>query len=53
MVVKGAVAFEYDGETHEMKEGDSAYFDAEVDHRVFNPGKRDASVLCVFLGRPM
>lgn len=53
MVVRGTVSFEYDGELHEMKEGDSAYFDAEVDHRVFNPGKKDAQVLCVFLGRPM
>jgi transcriptional regulator with XRE-family HTH domain len=53
MVMSGAVSFEYDGELHEMKEGDSAYFDAETDHRVFNPGKDDATVLCVFLGRPL
>lgn len=53
MVVKGSVSFEYEGEVHEMKAGDSAYFDAEVDHRVFNPHKTDAQVLCVFLGRPM
>ncbi|MCU0795592.1 MAG: cupin domain-containing protein [Akkermansiaceae bacterium] len=52
-VVKGHVSFEYDGEVVELHEGDSAYFDAEVDHRVFNPGTEDASVLCVFLGRPL
>lgn len=53
MVVKGRVSFEYEGKVHDMKAGDAAYFDAEVDHRVFNPNKTDAQVLCVFLGRPM
>lgn len=53
MVISGSVSFEYDGEVHTMEEGDAAYFDAEVDHRVFNPGKREARTLCVFLGRPM
>lgn len=53
MVLKGAVSFEYQGEVHELREGDSLYFDAEVDHRIFNPSKKDASILCVFLGRPM
>ncbi|MCW1887369.1 cupin domain-containing protein [Luteolibacter flavescens] len=53
IVLKGGVSFEYNGEVHQLKEGDSAYFDAEVDHRVFNPAARDAKVLCVFLGRPM
>lgn len=53
LVVDGKVSFEYDGEIHEMEKGDAAYFDAEVDHRVFNPGKHEASILCVFLGRPM
>jgi quercetin dioxygenase-like cupin family protein len=43
----------YHGEVHTLKEGDSAYFDAEVDHRVFNPNAKDAKILCVFLGRPM
>jgi hypothetical protein len=36
-----------------MKKGDAAYFDAEVDHRVFNKGPRDSNILCVFLGRPL
>jgi transcriptional regulator with XRE-family HTH domain len=53
LILKGSVSFEYEGEVHEMKEGDSAYFDAEIDHRVFNKGNKDATVLCVFLGRPM
>ncbi len=53
IVLKESVSFEYNGETHILKEGDCAYFDAEIDHRVFNPGKRDAKLLCVFLGRPI
>lgn len=53
LVMQGSVSFEYDGAIHQLKQGDAAYFDAEVDHRVFNPGKREASVLCVFLGRPL
>lgn len=53
LILKGSVSFEYEGEVHEMKEGDAAYFDAELDHRVFNKGAKDATVLCVFLGRPM
>ncbi len=53
IVIKGKVSFEYNGETHELSEGDAVYFDAEVDHRLFNQNKRDAMVLCVFLGRPM
>lgn len=53
LILKGSVSFEYEREVHEMKEGDAAYFDAELDHRVFNKGTKDATVLCVFLGRPM
>jgi transcriptional regulator with XRE-family HTH domain len=53
LVVRGSVSFEYDGTVHQLKPGDAAYFDAEVDHRVFNTGKVEASVLCVFLGRPL
>ena len=53
MLIKGKVSFEYDGEVIELREGDSLYFDAEVDHRVFNPHARNATILCVFLGRPM
>ncbi len=53
IVLAGDVSFEYNGEVHHLHEGDSAYFDAEVDHRVFNTGIERAKVLCVFLGRPM
>jgi hypothetical protein len=53
IVLEGKISFEYNGEVHLLNEGDSAYFDAEVDHRVFNPGKKSAELLCVFLGRPM
>ncbi|WP_367874265.1 cupin domain-containing protein [Luteolibacter sp. Populi] len=53
IVLNGAISFEYNGEVHTLKEGDAAYFDAEVDHRVFNPGGKDARILCVFLGRPI
>ncbi|WP_193210555.1 cupin domain-containing protein [Luteolibacter marinus] len=53
LVVKGAISFEYDGEVHRLDEGDAAYFDAETDHRVFNPGDEESRILCVFLGRPM
>lgn len=53
VVLEGRVFFEYNGEVHSMEKGDSAYFDAEVGHRVFNEEDRDASVLCVFLGRPL
>lgn len=53
IVLQGGVSFEYNGAVHELGAGDSAYFDAEVDHRVFNPGTEAAKLLCVFLGRPM
>ena len=53
MVMRGSISFEFDSEVYEMKEGDSAYFDAETDHRVFNTGAHDATVMCVFLGRPL
>lgn len=50
-VLKGKVQFEFDGEVHTLREGDSVYFDAETDHRVFNDTDREARVLCVFLER--
>lgn len=52
-VLQGSVSFEFNGAVHEMKAGDSAYFDAEIAHRVFNPADEDARILCVFLGRPL
>lgn len=53
IVLKGDVTFEYNGESHLLAEGDAAYFDAEVDHRLINPSAADAKILSVFLGRPM
>lgn len=53
IVLDGAIHFEFNGEVHEMAEGDSAYFDAEIPHRVFNPSDRDARILCIFTGRSL
>jgi transcriptional regulator with XRE-family HTH domain len=50
-VLKGRVEFEFDGAVQSLKEGDSVYFDAETDHRLFNVTDKDARVLCVFLER--
>lgn len=51
MVLKGRVEFEFDGKTQSLAEGDSLYFDAETDHRLFNITDKEARVLCVFLER--
>ena len=50
-VQSGSVLFEYDGETVSLKAGDSLYFDANVPHRLINPNRRPAQVLCVFCER--
>jgi len=50
-VLKGQVEFEFDGKVQSLKEGDSLYFDAETDHRVYNVTDHEAHVLCVFLER--
>ena len=47
-VQSGSVQFEYDGQTVSLRAGDSHYFDAHVPHRLINPNKRSAVVLCVF-----
>ena len=47
-VQSGSLQFEYDGETVSLRTGDSLYFDATVPHRLINPNKRPAKVLCVF-----
>jgi len=47
-VQSGSVQFEYGGETVSLRAGDSLYFDANVPHRLINPNKRPATVLCVF-----
>jgi transcriptional regulator with XRE-family HTH domain len=53
MVVKGNVILDYDGEDHVLAEGDSAYFDAETPHRLYNPSPELAQVLCVFHEKAM
>jgi transcriptional regulator with XRE-family HTH domain len=50
-VLKGKVEFEFDGVVQSLAEGDSLYFDAETDHRLFNVTDKEARVLCVFLER--
>lgn len=50
-VLQGKVEFEFDGKIESLSEGDSLYFDAETDHRLFNVTNKDARVLCVFLER--
>lgn len=51
IVLKGKVQFEFNGRVESLSEGDSVYFDAETDHRVFNVTNKEARVLCVFLER--
>ena len=52
-VQSGSVQFEYDGEIVSLQTGDSLYFEASVPHRLINPNKRPAEVLCVFSGRSL
>jgi transcriptional regulator with XRE-family HTH domain len=47
MILAGRVVFEYGSETVELVVGDSAYFDAAVEHRLSNPFDVQAKVLCV------
>ena len=47
----GSVDLEYGTQIERLKAGDCAYFDAHVEHRLINPSKRPAQVLCVFGGR--
>jgi transcriptional regulator with XRE-family HTH domain len=47
VVLAGTVELEIDGETHPLAGGDSATFDADLPHRISNPGPEDASLLAV------
>lgn len=51
MVLKGEVVLEYGSETYCLDVGDCMYFDAETPHRLHNPHKRAAQVMCVFLAK--
>lgn len=49
IVLEGRIQLEHDGSVHDLTRGDAAYFDATRPHRLVNPHKRAATVLCVFL----
>jgi transcriptional regulator with XRE-family HTH domain len=49
-VLKGDVRLEYDGQTHQLRTGDAAYLNAELPHRLINPGKAAAEILVVYTG---
>ncbi len=51
MVLSGSVDLQYGQEVQRLRAGDTAYFDAHVEHRLINRNKRPAKVLCVFGGR--
>lgn len=51
LVLEGRVSFEFDKEVYHLEAGDSLYFDADTNHRLFNDTDHDARVLCVFQGR--
>lgn len=47
LVLEGEVNFLFGEEIISLKEGDSIYFDAEANHRLFNETEKDARVLSV------
>ena len=49
IVQRGKVTLEYGEETFHLDEGDTLYFDADTPHRLHNPHKKSAQVMCVFL----
>lgn len=49
IVLGGKVTLEYGKEVFHLEEGDTLYFDADTPHRLHNPHKRAAQVMCVFL----
>ncbi len=49
IVLRGKVTLEYGGESFGLEAGDTLYFDAETPHRLHNPHKSQAEVMCVFL----
>lgn len=53
MVLEGEVKFLFGEEVIELRLGDSIYFDAEADHRLYNDSDEDARVISVmcFSGR--
>jgi quercetin dioxygenase-like cupin family protein len=49
-VVEGKVALRYNGESHTLEAGDSAYLDGGTPHGWENVGLKVAKVLWVILG---
>jgi len=49
IVLCGKVTLEYGKKTFHLDEGDTLYFDANTPHRLHNPHKKAAQVMCVFL----
>jgi quercetin dioxygenase-like cupin family protein len=49
-VVEGKVALRYNGESHTLEVGDSAYLDGGTPHGWENVGHKMAKVLWVILG---
>jgi transcriptional regulator with XRE-family HTH domain len=47
IVLGGAVALVIDGEQHELTEGDSVTFDADLPHHLENPGQEPAELLAI------
>jgi transcriptional regulator with XRE-family HTH domain len=47
VVLSGEVTLVVDGERHELGEGDSVTFDADLGHHFENPGRREAEFLAV------
>ena len=50
-MLSGKVTLEYGKEAFQLEEGDSLYFDADTQHRLHNPHKKPAQVMCVFLDK--
>jgi len=50
-VLRGRIEFDYGKERFSLAAGDSLYFDADTPHRIQNPHRSEAHVLCVFLER--
>jgi transcriptional regulator with XRE-family HTH domain len=49
IVLRGKVTLEYGKEAFDLNEGDTLYFDADTPHRLHNPHRKVAQVMCVFL----
>jgi uncharacterized cupin superfamily protein len=47
IVLGGGVAFFCDTDRHDLREGDSVTFDADLPHHFENPGKEEAVLLGV------